>query len=288
MSNYSYFCIIKYDTLKQFSTIRLLFILPIIILSSCNKEVEVPDTDTLAAVDNAHAETLFIDASLVCDEAGYYGGPFTAVLSSACATVSYDSLNTSDADTITIDFGTANCMCTDSSTRRGKMTAIYTGNYADSGSTRTVTFTDYYTNDDRLNGSFVVTNEGADSISGNTIFHINVTGSIVLSEGGQINWNSNEDIEWTTGESTSGWYDNQYLVRGTAYGTVSAGDAFASQIYQPLRRVLSAGCRKHFTQGILQVKPGGKAIRSLEFGSGTCDNFATVAIDGTMYSVLLR
>lgn len=265
-----------------------LFILSLaLFLVSCKKE-EIPDSDTLAAVDNAHAEALFGDAALVCDEAGYKNGPFTAVLGSSCAVVTYDSLNLTDPDTINIDFGTATCMCNDSSTRRGKMTVIYTGNFADSGSTHTVTFANYYTNDDRLSGSFTVTNNGPDSISGNTIFHIDAAGSVLMSVGGQINWYSSKKVEWTIGESTPGWDDNVYMVTGTASGSQGTGRTFISQIYTPILRVLSPGCRRYFTQGSIQIKPTDKALRTLEFGNGSCDNVATIAIDGTLYNVLLH
>jgi hypothetical protein len=50
---------------------------------------------------------------------------------------------------------------------------------------------------------------------------------------------------------------------------------------------MSIGCRRHFTQGLLQHTPGGKATRYIDFGNGACDSDATVTINGTNYNITL-
>jgi hypothetical protein len=50
---------------------------------------------------------------------------------------------------------------------------------------------------------------------------------------------------------------------------------------------MSFGCRRHFTQGTLEHTPGGKATRYIDFGNGTCDDQATVTINGTTYTITL-
>ena len=181
--------------MKQIKTIvRFLFYIFVVssLFISCKKQEE-HDSDTAAALDCATAEELFLDASLVCDEAGYKNGAFNGILSAPCVTVTYDSLNTADEDTITIDFGTVNCISNDSIYRRGKMTIVYNGNYYDSAVTHTVTFNNFYQSDHQLNGSFTVLNNGQDSTSGHTKFHMSTNGNVILSTGGTISWNASRD-----------------------------------------------------------------------------------------------
>ena len=50
------------------------------------------------------------------------------------------------------------------------------------------------------------------------------------------------------------------------------------------RRVL---CRKFFTSGTITHTPNNKPTRIIDYGDGTCDNKATVTINGKSYDILL-
>jgi hypothetical protein len=266
-------------------TIFLLAAIPLL-FGSCRK-TEDKDKDTLPATDATLAEEVFIDTHLLCDEAGYKNGAFTGILSAPCVNVSYDSLNPLDEDSITIDFGTIGCKGYDSIPRKGKILIRFTGNYADSNVSHTVTMNNYYFDGDRVNGSFTVLNKGRDSVSGHLMYHIDASGSLTTFKG-QINWWSSKDLEWYAGESSPAWDDNEYIVTGFANGSQALGLPFVSQINSPLLRSLAGNCRKHFKQGQLQVKPNEKLMRTIDYGTGGCDSDATVIIDGETYSVVLE
>jgi hypothetical protein len=50
---------------------------------------------------------------------------------------------------------------------------------------------------------------------------------------------------------------------------------------------MAIGCRKHFTQGVLEHTPSGKAMRTIDYGNGACDDQATVTINGNTYTITL-
>jgi hypothetical protein len=260
----------------------------LLVLSSCRKKDNDVDDDTLANIDNAHAEAVFGDVLLLSDEVGYRNGAFNGVLSSPCVTVMYDSINSADEDTVTVDFGTINCVCNDDNSRRGKLIIKYAGSYTDSGAVHTVTMQNYYFNDAAVNGSSTVTSLGPDSISGNARYSAATTGGVTLITGGYIAWNSNKQIEWYSGAATPAWEDNEYRVTGTASGTQSTGRPFIAQISTPLIRKLQFGCRRNYVSGQIEVKPTEMTVRPINFGDGACDNVAAVSIDDNTYQVTLR
>ena len=202
-------------------------------------------------------------------------------LLSACATVTIDSVAT--PHTITVDFGASNCLCSDGRYRRGQINISYSGHYRDAGSTHTITFTNYYVNDNKIMGTKTVLNNGRNT-AGNLTYSITVNGSIEKSSGGTITWNSNRTREWIVGESTPAWNDDVYLITGSASGTSAGGTSFTLNITSALRKEI--GCR-HFVSGSFALTPSGKAVRYVDYGTGACDNTATVTINGNTYNITL-
>lgn len=264
------------------------------IFTSCRRDEE--DTDTSAAADNAFAEACYNDVTNIADEAGIsgtvtnyrVGDPNSGGLLTTCATVTITNANTADQDTITVDFGSTNCACNDGRNRRGKIIVYFTGLYRDSASTHTITFDNYFVNDNQVMGTKTVTNLGHNA-NGNLVYDIDVTGTIILANGeGTITWNSQRQREWTAGESTSVWYDDMYSITGNATGVSAAGENFTMNITNPLIRNMALGCRRHFTQGTVELTPGTRPMRTIDFGSGACDDIATVTINNHTYTIHLR
>lgn len=266
------------------------------VFTSCRRDEE--DTDTSAAADNAFAESTFGDVMSIADEAGRngtlsnyrIGDPNNGGLLSQCATLTFDTINGADQDTITIDFGNTNCQCdADGRYRRGKIIVYYTDAYRDSGHTHTITFDNYFVNDNQVLGTKTVTNLGHVSPAGNLVYDIDVNGSIILANGdGTITWTSQRQREWTAGESTLQWNDDMYSITGTASGTSAAGENFSMTITNPLIRNMALGCRRHFVQGTVELTPGTRPMRTIDFGQGACDDIATVTINNHTYTIHLR
>ena len=91
--------------------------------------------------------------------------------------------------------------------------------------------------------------------------------------------------EWIAGESTilDPW-DDVYLISGTADGTGINGNTFSVVIHNPLRVALNC---KWIESGTLTLTPQNLSPRDVDYGSGACDDQATVTINGTVYNVTM-
>ncbi len=263
-----------------------------ILFTSCRKtKDDVTDKDTSAAGDHALAEGTYNDVHNIADEAAsgsvasYMGTNSSNEkgMLSACATFTNDT--TVNPHLLTINFGATNCMCADGRYRRGQINVSYVGHYRDSASTHTITFTNYFVNDNQVMGTKTVVNNGHNG-SGHLVFTITVNGTIVkANNGGTITWVSNRTREWIQGESTLTRNDDVYLINGTASGTNAHGNQFTATIITPLRREVS--CHE-FVSGVVQIVPSGKPTRTIDYGNGACDDQATVTINGNVYTITLH
>ena len=264
------------------------------VITSCKKETTTEDTDTQSASDNSLAESNFNDVQSISEQANDLGSllsykmqnPYQELtILSACATVTKDTV--ANPHTITIDFGATNCTCTDGKMRRGQILVSYTGPYRATGTVITHTFNNYFVNDNQVTGTKTVTNNGPNG-AGNLIFAINASGNVILANnGGTISWTSTRTREWTAGSATQTVQDDVYSITGGASGTSAAGNTFVSQITTPLVRKMATGCRQ-IVSGVIVLSPANKAIRTIDYGTGVCDDQATVTINGHSRTITLR
>jgi hypothetical protein len=189
---------------------------------------------------------------------------------------------------ITVDFGTTNCMCNDGRYRRGKIMVSYTGRYRDSGTVITYSFNNYAVSDHEVSNSStkVVTNLGRNT-NGNLHYSITESGSILKpNNGGTVTWASTRGREWIAGSNTILiWSDDEYLITGTANGTSAAGVTYSFNVTKALH--IKLNCH-NIVAGTVDITPAGKAVRTLDYGNGTCDNQATVTILSKTYNITLR
>jgi hypothetical protein len=258
---------------------------------SCKKDNT--DSDTASVQDNAVVDAAFNDVGSIADE-GFTGSVSSyrtegeaPVMLSTCANVTLDTL--AIPHKFTIDFGTANCLCNDANYRRGKIIVTYTGMYRDSGSSHTITFDNYFVNDNQLTGSKNVVNTGRNT-SGNLTYSVSINGSVVFAAangGGTSTYISSRTREWIHGENTPFiWSDDVYLISGTGSGTGRNGGSYTMSTTTPLRKEIGF---RYMTSGILNFTPSGKATRTIDFSylNGARDALAQVTINGTSFNVHL-
>ena len=189
-----------------------------------------------------------------------------------CATITHDSVSVPHI--VTIDFGTSNCVGLDGRSRRGKVIVTYSGKYRDAGSTHTVTFDNFFVNDNQITGTRTVTNNGLNQ-AGNISFSIEINGSVILANGaGTCTHVSSRTREWVAGYATDDRSDDAYLITGNASGTNSRGGNYTAEILTPLRHENSC---HNIVSGVIKFTPASKPARTIDFGNGTCDNQATVS-----------
>jgi len=274
-------------TIKQrLITSLMIFAAAAISFTGCKRENT--DDSMNAAEDNALAEVTFDDVKSIADEAA--AGSMSSFktdasdgIMSTCATITHDTL--SNPRVLTIDFGTTNCICNDGRSRRGKIIVTYSGPYNEPGHVHTVSFDNFFVNDNQVLGTKTVTNNGLNN-NGNLYFSIEVDGSIIRANGaGTLTFVSSREREWIEGASTPERNDDVYLVTGTASGTNSEGGSFTAEITSALKRTVA--CHQ-FVSGTAEVTPANRPVRSIDFGDGTCDNQATVTVNGQEHIIQLH
>lgn len=200
---------------------------------------------------------------------------------SSCAQVTISPSDTSYPKTVTIDFGTG-CTSTTGITRKGKLTAVITGKLWQSGTTVTVTFDNYSVNGYQLEGTYSITNNS----SGANGFQCTTTvkdGKVTYPDGRYYSFSETETIAQTEGMNTPALSDNVYNITGGYTCSSSAGNTVVATITSAL--VKTATC-KNIVEGTVQLVynniPG-----TLDFGSGSCDNQATLKVGTKTYDVTL-
>ncbi|MDP2724419.1 MAG: hypothetical protein Q8O72_16830 [Bacteroidales bacterium] len=258
-----------------------------LVFTSCKKDNSAV-SETSASSDDAFAERIYDNVSIISDEA--YSEKSSTLKSTDgrrlflgdCVTITLDTVAVPHA--LIVDFGTENCLCNDGRYRRGQIIVSFTGRYRQPGTVITHTFNNYYVDDNHVEGTKVVTNMGFNEAN-HMYFQIDVVGVIHrANDGGTISWNSSITREWVEGLFTFTLWDDVYLISGTSSGIRANGETWQRTTITPLRKEL--GC-KHFVSGILEITPGERPVRVLDYGDGECDNIATVTVNGQVFTIYL-
>lgn len=255
---------------------------------SCKKD---KDEDTIEDItdtkDNALAEGHDTDVENMADEA--ISGTMTNFrengeysMLSGCATITRDT--TVSPKTMTIDFGSTNCLCRDGRYRRGKVLVSWTGQWRTAGSTHTITYDQYFVNDNQLLGSKTRRFDGPDG-DGNFYWDVNVNGKMVpAGTADTVRWTANRRVTWIQGYSTAVRSDDVFLITGGSTGTGRTGLTWSTTITSPLRK--EVGCR-WIVSGVRTVSRADKPTRTIDYGNGACDNTATVSVRGGTRQITL-
>jgi hypothetical protein len=243
--------------------------------------------ETGYADDQAKLDQTFDEVENFSDEAVATGGVGLKggfVTLSGCATVTKVS---GTVDSVIIDFGSTNCLCKDNRYRRGKIIITYSGgHYRDSGYVHTITFNNYYVNDNYVYGSKTVTNKGHNS-AGHMYFLITVDGHIVLnSTKDTISHVSNRTRIWVAGENTTQISDDEYEITGNGTMTRANGQKYTINITKGLH--IAMNC--HWIEaGTVSITPNGATFaRVLDYGNGNCDDQATLTVNGKTKTITLK
>lgn len=251
-------------------------------LNSCRK-AEREELKEISS-ENSLAEGIFDDVFRQVDNS-YDGIVNYSKSASSGATVTIlpnDSITY--PKTLTIDFGDG---VTDARavTRKGKIIAVFSGHYKDSGTIITVSLENYYRDQYQVTGSKTIVNKGVNA-NGNLEYSVDVINASITSDEGTISWDSKRTREWTAGYSTP-WpkfWDDEYLISGTASGTSMKGKKFDIKISEPL--LVKFDC-KWISSGKIEITPAGADPRIIDFGNGDCDEEATLTIRNKTYNITL-
>jgi hypothetical protein len=254
-----------------------------IVLASCKKNDAVSPTQPNAQ----SARTTNMISTMQDESDNEIADAFSADLSTtACPMVTFDPSRDVYPHTKVVDYGTG---CTDEFgvTRSGKRFVTQYADYrtAPAGAViNVVTFSNYYLNGVSISGSSrisVVT----PAVPGP--FTVRILESKTITDGSSTrSYVSTTDRMLVAGDVNSPKEDKSYQIVSTAYGTEVIGDSTMS-VWKlttvPSKPVYKQGDCLYRTKGAVKVtlNQGGVTTNEvLDYGDGTCDDQATLSIDG--------
>lgn len=154
-----------------------------------------------------------------------------------------------------------------------------------SGSTRTITFDEYYFNGIKVEGTKVTENMGENE-DGNVVFSSTLTGGMLtFPDEVVVTREFYREREWVAGYDTWNIWDDECLVTGYASGTTYKGVTYENTIKSALhwKRV----CR-FFVSGIIEINREGTEAFELDYGDDECDALATLRRGDEEKEITLR
>lgn len=282
-------------TVKPFLTASVIACFAIV-FSACKKDrtsaIDEIETTFELSGNQAIADNLTQDAGDVMEEAAARhnllggAGACTGVnfmnLISPCATVTVTG--NFPAKNIKIDFGTG-CTSPNGVARKGIINIVLTDSVRKAGSVATVTFINYYVNSFKKEGVITWTNTATGTVTRS--WNRKVTGGkLTAADGSYWLHTANIDIIQTAGINTPcDLTDDIYTLAGTRTVTNSEGKTRTGTTQTALQK--KSNC-SNIDQGTLKIQ-GPNHFAIIDFGDGTCDNLATISIDGkTARNITLR
>ncbi len=256
-------------------------------ITSCKKsKVDNTELENTFELSNngAIADNLSQDAQEVLNETavdkGFAGSGFvagtegtTGILS--CAVVTVTPLSGFPKN-ITIDFGTAGCSSPNGILRRGKILVTLTDSLRRSGSVATMNFDNYFVGIHKKEGTITWTNTSTATqrswrrVCVNGKITNTVTNNYWLHSGTQ-------DIVQTAGVNTPNLLlDDVFSITGNRTVTKANGVTRVGTVLTALQKKTICD---NIDKGTYRIE-GPNHVAVIDFGDGTCDNQATVSIDG--------
>lgn len=250
------------------------------------------DEETQSAADNSFADSEFSRMTSSVDIQARLDPDLAGKTAKSVFCPNADVIGTNNGDgtySLVLDFG-AGCNCVDGRTRYGKLTTNITGKWSATGTTATITPTDYKVKG--LDGTLysvsfnktITVNQlnGA----GNYNYTTDVRNAIFTSTKGTASWEAQHTTEWIGGQSTLfDATDNVYSITGAGQGNASNNVNYTVNITKPL--IVKANC-SYITEGVIEVKPDGRQTRTIDYGNGSCDANATFSVGGFSKSLVLN
>lgn len=189
---------------------------------------------------------------------------------------------------IVMDFGTG-CTGRDGKLRKGKIITVYTGRLTVPGSVAETTFDGYSVNEVQVQGVHRIKNE---TTAQQAIFTITVRdGKLTRPNGNYIQWSSTKTITQIEGNGTPFLpLDDIFSIKGESSGTTKR----ESLIFQWAARTLPDNplikrftCR-WFSKGKIAIRRTNSDVAVIDYGTGQCDNKATITINGVVLEITLH
>jgi hypothetical protein len=198
--------------------------------------------------------------------------------------VSIDTAEAGYPITITIDYGTG--IETDhGKVIKGTVLIVMNGDKNTDGSTREITFTDYAIDTIGVNGTsiekFIGDNTATRKITSNSDVTFIINDQTTLVRKGE------ETSEWLAGVSTSkDLSDDKEMITGSVNVNNTTDNITYSRTITT--GLIELGDCRNIVSGTVEYRQDGELLGTLDYGDGTCDDLATLAVGGTITEVTLK
>ncbi|RPD40057.1 hypothetical protein EG028_15475 [Chitinophaga barathri] len=286
-----------YFNTNKVLTVTALAIGAITIFFACKKDDktgvdEKQDVLTISAAEketeiNAIYEDAFTEVSDVnSTEKGLNGetrqaAPIEGLSRCAGMTISFTPFDLiSFPKTLVIDYGAG---CTDSRgrSRKGKINVVISKMFWQTGATATITFTNYFVNNIKVEGTQTVTN-----LSSNGGFGYSYTiegGKLTYPDASVVRYSGTRTLQQKEGGGTLSILDDAYELTGNAKLEDSTSSANIL-IKTPLHRKISC---QWIDKGELSVTVNAHTA-SIKYGEGTCDNKAILTVGDKTKEITMK
>ncbi len=186
--------------------------------------------------------------------------------------------------TVTIDFG-AGCEVR-GHLRKGKIIIVYTGRLHKPGSMAVTKFENFYIDQFRIEGEHTTKNITLPGSNYRVFTTQIVDGKITNTDNGKwCLWNVFHTIKQTDGNGTPFFpKDDIFSITGTRKVECSDGKSKTSEITEALIKKFTC---KWIVKGVVKITLN-KTQGVLDYGDGSCDNKATITVDGVSRDITLR
>ena len=259
-------------------------------ISATSKTVSTDD-----AIVNSEIDASVDDVSIIVEDqfsvqqnaASRTSEPVKSILPE-CAIVT--TVAETETYTRTIDFGTVGCTMPNGNVLKGKIIVSFSKNASTPSRTISYTLEGFYHNDKLIEGNKTITHERKstdllEALHPVTTHLIDVT--VTFADGKIYTRKGTHVREMTVGFATLGnWEDNVFKATGNHVTNFPNGAEFTTTIKTPL--VFKSICRKPFpVEGVVEINKNG-GIATLDYGTGECDNLATMTADGVSKEIQLK
>lgn len=185
-------------------------------------------------------------------------------------------------NTITLTYD-AGCTTRNGRSVEGQIVIELSAKWDQPGATRTVSFVNFFVDGAQLEGGKILTNLGTDA-NGVLCFSRESSKTLTFPDGTSASWNASHELCRIEGGNTPIKWDDVHQVTGSATGVNRQGNAFQSEITEPL--IKPVNCR-FIVGGVSTLTVNGQT-GSLDFGDGNCDRLAEITKpDGTIRAIIL-
>ena len=242
----------------------------------------VAETDKKASTNYSSTQNLYEEAYNLVDEQIKQEASLNP---RSCPNITIMPTGNTFPKTVTLDYGTG-CTTRMGAAAAGKITAVLSGTATQTGTTITVTFTNFVYKGYQLSGTYKVQYTSA------TAFTVQITdGSITNPSSTTYTYSANFVMTQTGGQTTtfqntgtSAYLDDVYSISGSATLKDGSAKSYSATITTPLIKKMEC---QWIVSGVVEVKIGVEPVKKIDFGTGTCDNQATLTIGRATTTITL-